>query len=48
MGFNVVGTFFIGIGIYLVGLLVFTLIKRYRTKKRMAKEKKEFDDENHE
>lgn len=43
MNWNVVISFAIGIGVYIVGVLVFGLIKRHRNKKRFEKEKREHE-----
>lgn len=44
MNWNFLITFGIGIAVYLLGLLIFTLIKRHKNKKKFNKEVEEHDD----
>lgn len=41
MNWNFLITFFAGIGVYLLFLLVFTLIKRYKIKKKQKEDDKQ-------
>lgn len=43
MSWNVLISFGIGVGIWILGILVFGLIKRHRNKKRFEKENKEHE-----
>ena len=44
MNWNYLITFGIGIGVYLVGLLVWGAIKRHRNKKKFEQEQQEHDE----
>lgn len=45
MNWNFIITFFVCLGVYLLGLFIFVMIKRARNKKRFNKEIKEHHDD---
>lgn len=45
MNWNFLITFAVGVGVYLVVLGIFTLIKRHRNKKKFEKEQEEHEEQ---